>query len=112
MEREKRDVFLQMTIGLLLMTIANAGYWQSTWFLWFIASVAMGLVGFFLATSKMLVFYEAGFLRDPRFLLAVGGLIFLFVSFFPFWCFEIFNVAEGWKTCSYINFWEFFFLPK
>ena len=112
MEREKRDVFLQMAMGLLLLVIANVGYWLSTWFLWVIVSLAIGLAGFFLATSRMLVLREVRFLREPLFLLTVGGFIVLFVSFIPMWCFEIVNVAEGWKTCSYMNFWEFFFYPK
>ncbi len=94
------------------MVISNIGYWHSTRFLWSIMSLALGLVGFLFASSRMLVLREVGFLRDPLFLLTVGGFIFLFVSFISMWCFEIVNVAEGWKTCSYINFWEFFFLPK
>ncbi|UCD03272.1 MAG: hypothetical protein JSV63_01390 [Candidatus Aenigmatarchaeota archaeon] len=112
MEKEKLKVFLQMVTGFLLMAIANMGLWYSTEVLGLVASLAIGVAGFFLTLSKALVFYDVGYCKNVLFILIVGFFIFLVASFTPVWCYEIVNVTEGWKTCSYMNFWEFYFYPK
>jgi hypothetical protein len=112
MEKEKLNVFLQMATGFLIIVISNIGFWHSSETLGLMGSISIGAAGFLLATSKALVLYEVYSFKDPLFLATVGFFILLIFTFTPMWCYEIVNAAEGWKTCSYVNFWEFYFYPK
>ncbi len=109
MEKEEIKIFMQMLCGLIFLTIASMVFWYSTSLPGFMISIIIGLVGFFLTASKMLVLYEVGLCRHIWFIVLVGFFIFLTASFVPFLCIEYVPPGFEFPKCMYVNFWTFFF---
>lgn len=93
-----------MISGFMLMVLASAIFWVSETFPVYIISVSIGIGGFFLASSKMLVIYDS---RCCHIIwLVVISVLFLFLigSFIPLNCSRTFTGQEWVVSCQ--NLWS------
>jgi len=101
--------FFGLLTGLSLITIATPLFWYSHNFTGFITSFLIGLAGFSLTLSRILIVAHTAMRRKWWVWAGVAVFVFLIFSFLPLWCVKTNVIGKELTYCFYRNFWEFFF---